>query len=187
MARYGLDMAEGTVTVISEGRHLRTLPFRPTEDQLSTRKLWENWLESIEREFRFFRVAYPLDRKDALIIYGGSEIGRLEKSLPGPEDPRKELDEYQRLRLKLNECFLPKKNKHYARFIFLKTRPEAGEATVTYATRLREKAHECEFGETNDERILEHLIQTIQNQQLIQKCISKSWNLQQFLREAGQI
>ena len=187
MTIYGLDMAEGTVTVISEGRILRTLPFRPTEDQLSTGKLCEDWLESIEREFRFFRVANPLDRKDALIIYEGSEIARLEKSLPDPEDPRKELDEYQKLRIKLNEYFLPKKNKHYARFIFLKTRPEAGEATVVYATRLRENAHECEFGDTNDERILEQLIQTIENEQLIQKCISKSWTLQQFLREAGQI
>ena len=58
---------------------------------------------------------------------------------------------------------------------------------MAYATRLREKAHECEFGVTNDERILEHLIQTLENEQLIQKCISKSWTLQQFLREAGHI
>ena len=180
-------MTDGMVTILSEGRNLRALPFRPTEDQLSTGKLWEDWLESIEREFRFFRVANPLDRKDALIIYGGSEIARLEKSLPDPEDPRKELDEYQKLRKKLNEYFFLMKNKHYARYIFLKTRPEAGEATVAYATRLREKAHECEFGDTNDERILEYLIQTIENQQIIQKCISKSWTLQQFLTEAGQI
>ena len=122
-----------------------------------------------------------------MIIYGEPEIARLEKSLPDPEDPRKELDEYQKLRIKLNEYFLPKKNKHYARFIFLKTRPEVGEATMAYATRLRENAHECEFGDTNDERILEHLIQTMENEQLKQKCISKSWTLQQFLREAGQI
>ena len=58
---------------------------------------------------------------------------------------------------------------------------------MAYASRLREKAHKCEFGDTNDERILKHLIQTIENQQLIQKCISKCWTLQQFLREAGQI
>ena len=58
---------------------------------------------------------------------------------------------------------------------------------MAYASRVREKAHECEFGDTNDERILKHLIQTIENQQLIQKCISKCWTLQQFLREAGQI
>ena len=187
MTRFGLDMAENTITVISEGRNLRALPFRPTEDQLLTGKLWEDWLESIEREFRFFRIADPADRKDALIIYGGSEIARLEKSLPDPEDHRRELDSYQKLRVKLNAYFMPKKKKHYARYIFLKTRPEAGEATVTYATRLREKANECEFGDMQDERILEHLIQTIQNQHLIQKCISKSWTLQQFLTEAGQI
>ena len=72
-------------------------------------------------------------------------------------------------------------------YILLKTMPETGEATVAYATRLREKAHECEFSDTYDERILEHLIQTIEIQQLIQKCISKGWTLSQFPLEAGQI
>ena len=44
----------------------------------------------------------------------------------------------------------------------------------------------CEFGDTLDDQILEHLIQTIENQQLIQRCISKGWELAQFLLEAGQ-
>ena len=57
---------------------------------------------------------------------------------------------------------MPKKNKHYARYVFLKTRPEAGVATLVYAR----------FCDTQGERILEHLIQTIENQQLIQKCMS---------------
>ena len=50
-------------------------------------------------------------------------------------------------------------------------RPEKDELTVTYATHLRERAHECDFGSNCDERILEHLIQTIENEHLIQKCI----------------
>ena len=79
-----------------------------------------------------------------------------------------------------------KGNKHYARYIFLKMRPDMGETTAAYVTRLREKAHDCDFGTNCDERILEHLIQTIENQVLIQKCISKSWTLQEFLIEAGQ-
>ena len=60
---------------------------------------------------------------------------------------------------------------------------------MTYATKLREKAQDCEFGTATqcDERILEHLIQTIENESLIQRCISKGWNLSQFLMEAGQI
>ena len=63
----------------------------------------------------------------------------------------------------------------------------AGEATIAYAARLREKAYDCDFGNTFDDRILEHLIQTIENQHLIQKCIAKSWILSQFLSEAAQI
>ena len=39
-------------------------------------------------------------------------------------------------------------------------RPEIGETTDAYATRLREKAHDCDFGSNCDDRILEHLIQT---------------------------
>ena len=76
---------------------------------------------------------------------------------------------------------------HHARYIFLKSRPEAGETIVAYATRSREKAHQCDFGSSNDDRILEHLIQTIENQYLIQKCIYEGWTLDQFLTQAKQI
>ena len=72
MTRYGLDtMADSTVViVIAESRNMRSLPFRITEDQLSTGKGLEDWLESIERKFRYFRIKDASDRKDALIIYG---------------------------------------------------------------------------------------------------------------------
>ena len=90
------------------------------------------------REFRFFRIADLTDKKDALIIYGGSEIARLEKSLPDPEDPRRKLDGYQKLRVKRNAHFIPKKNKHYARYIFLKTRPEAREGWAVCASTAQE-------------------------------------------------
>ena len=173
------------VTIITDSRNLRALPFRPTEDQLSIGKCWEDWLESIEREFRYFRIDNSLDKKDALIIYGGPEIARLEKSLPD-EDSQENLDVYQKLKTKLNSYFMPKRNKHFARYMFLKTRPEAGEATVVYASRLREKAYDCDFGDNTNERILEHLIQTIEYEFLKQRCISKGWTLQQFLAEAGQ-
>ena len=100
--------ANERVTVVTETRNLRTLPFRPSEDQLSTSKAWEDWLEGIEREFRYFRITSAMDQKDALIIYGGQEIARLEKSLPDSEDSNSQLDVYQKLRKKLNEYFIPK-------------------------------------------------------------------------------
>ena len=178
---------DNTVKIITESKNLRVLPFMPPEDQLSIGKAWEEWLEEIEREFRYFKLTSVQDKTDAIIIYGGKEITRLARILPYQEDPNCELDEYRKLKTKLYDYFIPKKNKHYARYIFSKMQPELEETTVAYATRIREKAIDCNFGSNYDERILEHLIQTIENSTLIQKSISKSWNLQEILMEAQQI
>ena len=74
------------VRIVTETRNLRAQPFIPGDDQINTGKAWDDWIEEIEREFRYFRITDPLDKKDALIIYGGKEIARLEKSLPDPTD-----------------------------------------------------------------------------------------------------
>ncbi|CAC5361325.1 unnamed protein product [Mytilus coruscus] len=171
------------ITLVTETRNLRSQPFIQSDDQISTGKHWEEWLESIEREFRYFRITEPADKKDALIIYGGKDISRLERSLRDKEGE----DEYKVLKNKLNKYYLPKKNKHHARYLFLKMKPFRDENTVTYVMRLTEKAHECEFEATCEERVLEHCIQTITNQDLIKRAISKGWNLDKFVEEAGQM
>ena len=172
------------VTVVTETRNLKTQPFVHPDVQITTGKAWEEWIEGIEREFRYFRITEPVDKKDALIIYGGKEVARLEKSLP---NPTAELNEYDKLKTKLNEYFTPKKNKHHTRYLFLKMKPNTAETTAAYSARLREKANECEVGETCDDRILEHLIQTIDSKMLIHKAINKKWSLTQMLAEAAQI
>ena len=68
---------------------------------------WEDWLEAIECEFRYFRTAHAEDKKDALLICG-EKITRLEKSLN--DEPGERMNEYHVLRNKLNKYFLPKKN-----------------------------------------------------------------------------
>ena len=95
-------------------------------------------------------------------------------------------DDYKKLKRKLNNHFLPKKNKHHARFTFNKQKQIAGESVVTYSARLREKSKDCEFGEQTDDRILEHLIQTIKDSELVKRSIQKKWNLDQLLEEASQ-
>ena len=52
------------ITVVTETRNLRTLPFVQNEDLLSTGKQWEEWIEGIEREFRYFRITEPVNKKD---------------------------------------------------------------------------------------------------------------------------
>ena len=81
------------------------------------------------------RISDPEDKKDAMLIYGGVEVRRLDKSLQDPSEG----DVYAKLKRKLTNYCAPKNNAH---FLFLKTRPEAGESTVSYAARLREKSNE---------------------------------------------
>ena len=98
------------------------MTFVQNEVPLSTGKQWEEWIEGIEREFRYFRITEPIDKKDALLIYGGKEIVRLNKSLKN--ERAEELDEYAVLNNKLDKYFLPKKNKHHARYTFLRMKQE---------------------------------------------------------------
>jgi len=74
--------AAQAIQFVTETRNLRTQPFIIPDEANSVGKAWEEWLEGIEREFRYFRITEAVDKKDAIIIYGGKEIARLEKSLP---------------------------------------------------------------------------------------------------------
>ena len=57
------------------------------------------------------------------------------------------------------------------------------ETTSAYAARLREKARECEFGDTFDERVLKHIIQTIENKKLIEKTITEASQTEDIARQ----
>ena len=164
-------------------RELRILPFKPPEDRLACGIAWKEWVEDIERQFRFFGVESPSDMKDALLIYGGRELSRLEKYLP---EPVAKTNEYETVKTKLNEYYVPRVNKHYERFLFLKMRPYRRESILSYTSRLREKAKTCQFQDSYEDKILEHLIQTIDNEEMIRKCMAKNWDLKQFLEKASR-
>ena len=97
------DQRQQFVTIITENRNLKNQTFVHTDDQLSTDKLWEKWLVGTEREFRYFNIVDSANTKDALLIYDGRELARLEKSPPNPTDPN--MNEYDNLKAKLNDYF----------------------------------------------------------------------------------
>ena len=99
------------IRIVSQSRDLNFLPFREAEQKHSRGIHWTEWLEDIERQFRYFKMHDSFHQKDALMIYGGREIARLEKALA---DPCGELNEYEKLKIKLNTYFLPQRNKYYA-------------------------------------------------------------------------
>ena len=160
-------MAEG-------GRNLRINPFTVDEDHIATGEKWDEWLEELER----VRISHAADKKESMLIYGSVDIRRLQKSLQDPGDG----DLYNKLKGKLTDYFSPKKNIHYSRYLFLRMRLLIGKSTIAYAARLREKAVNCEFHD-RDETILEHIIRTSDNSELIRKVLHKKWTLQQTLAE----
>ena len=76
-------------------RDLTKGPFKPTNDRLLTCTAWQEWVENLERQFRFFKIGDISDRKDASFIFGGQEITRLNKWLP---DPSGKLDDYEKVK-----------------------------------------------------------------------------------------
>ena len=129
------------ITIVTS-RKLHILPFIAEANCLSAGRAWKEWIEELERQFRFFRINLPSDKKDALLIYGGRELVRLEKILP---DSNESFDGYETLKKKLNNYYLPKRNIYYERYVLLKMRPKHGESIRSYVMRLREQANECGF------------------------------------------
>ena len=178
----GQEGAEGhalnstEIRVLSVGKSPKIEPFKIPENPLEVGRAWREWIEDFEDETSYFEITEIRDRVNALKIYGGN----LPETAPVVGD-----DDYKKLKRKLNNYFLPKKNKHHARYTFNKQKQIAGENVVTYTARLHEKSKDCEFGEQTDDRILEHLVQTIKDSELVKRSIQQKWNLDQFLEEAA--
>ena len=63
-------------------------------------------------------------------------------------------------------------------------RPTEGESVIAYAVQLREKSKDCEFEEQTEDRILEHFMQTIKDNELVKRHIQKKWVLDLIPRES---
>ena len=172
---------QATITVIN--RHLNITPFQVTRDSNDTAIRWAKWKQNIERQFRFFGIEDPQLKKDGLIIYGGQEIADLDDSIPDPT-LEGEQNEYTRLIYKLDQYFLPKKNKDYARFKLGNLVQQDEEPMATYYARIREIAKKCSYTDEND-AIRDHLIKTMRNNAIRVKAIRNNWTLQEILDEAA--
>ena len=123
-------------------RELRILPFIAPENHLARGIALNKWLEKIERQLRFFGIDTPSNMKDALLIYGGKDLVRLERYL---HDADAKLDEYETLMRKLNDYYVPRINKHYGHFFIPQYETKATRLNFSYATGLLEKAKCCQY------------------------------------------
>ena len=69
-------------------RYLRIGNFVPPESELSIGKAWDDWIDDLEAQFRYFKLNDTMDKKkaDAIKIFEGEVIKRLAKTLPNPTE-----------------------------------------------------------------------------------------------------
>jgi len=72
---------------------------------------------------------------------------------------------YARLKVALDEYFLPRQNKRYKRHVFRQCAQKEGETVAQYATRLSTLAKSCEFSDARDE-IVDQIIEKCQSHKL---------------------
>ena len=191
-----VDQAQHNVGVERQhvfiSRNLNIAIFEPEDEGNNNSKAWKNWLTDFQRQCRYFRIVDAMGKKDALLIYGGTSIRTLDESLkdvtalPADHEQGEVLDDYTKCKYKLVSYFASKRNTHHSTYLINMMRPEQKNPTMAYAARLRAQAKECDFGQVEDARILEHIIQTVSNKVLVKKAISKKWTLDRYLSEAAE-
>lgn len=127
------------VRVQSVGKTHKIQPFKIPENHLEVGRARQEWLEDFEEETAYFKITDVRDRMSALKIYGGLDLQesvRVKRLAHKPPDATSVVgdDDYRKLKRKLNNIFLPKKNNQHARYTFSKQRPEAGESVVSEET-----------------------------------------------------
>ncbi|XP_066941051.1 uncharacterized protein [Macrobrachium rosenbergii] len=117
-------------------------------------------------------VACTIDsrkRKKALLLhYAGDEVFEIYETLGLIGDDAN----YDKVKQGLANCFQPKKNKEFERYEFRNVRQNRGETIDQFATRLRQKAENCEFADKDGE-IKSQVIQGCLSSKLRVKCLEE--------------
>ena len=86
----------------------------------------------------------------------GTECRKVLNNLPGLTEADRKKPKV--ILEKLKQCFIPRKNVLYERFIFNSVIQKSGESIDEFALRLRRLAESCEFGDLKDFLIRDRLV-----------------------------
>ena len=87
----------------------------------------------------------------------------------------------------LNKHFKPQAKVPYERLVFRETKQSVSETVEQYITRLRQKAHTCEFGETSEEQIRDQVIRECFKNFLVKNGIEQQMTTPLWPQANGEI
>ena len=148
----------------SEDRMATTLqlpaipPFFLTSDETTLGQRWSKWAKGLEYFLVASNITDKKQRRDVLLHLEGPKVQTVFETLSGTGDG------YATALAKLTEYFEPKKNIPFERHLFRQAAQGPTENMDSCATRLRNLAKSCEYGNV-DEMIRD---------QVVDKCASNS-------------
>lgn len=132
-------------------------------DNASIGHRWEKWKRALLIYLDASEIITPKRKRATLLHFGGTNLQEIYYNLPGAHiEAAENVNVFNVAIEKLDEFFLPKKNRVYERHMFRLIKQEEGEKFERFLLRLRKQADKCDFDQKDD-----HLID-----QITEKCTS---------------
>ena len=150
----------------------------PDDDKTENSKKWKKWKRDIGNLMDYHEVEVPAEKKKALLAHcGGADFDLVENAaeIEGADDA------YTKTMKQIEQVYVIKKNRLFARYKFHTTTPTANQTTAEYENVLRGLAKDgCDFTDMDDQ-ILDRLVLTCPDSRLQTEAIENSWDLKTFL------
>ena len=157
---------------------LPTLPkFQRTSNYFRQAAHVDDYFSQLELQLNFLGISSPQRRISASLITAGDvfiQIWRNEKNRKYPAgvtatSPNYADREYEVFKLTILSSLRPRQNEYYFRHEFVRRFQKSGESVTEFSIELFNIARFCEFGDTEDGRVVEQIIHGLASSDLRQK------------------
>ena len=131
---------------------------------------WERWLRPFELFVEGKGITNHNQKKALLLHTAGMSVQDIFFTLP---EEIEGANSYVKAVNALNKHFKSQANVPYERLVFRETKQSMSETTEQYVTRLRQKAHTWDFGDSCEEQIRDHVISGCVSHNLRLKLLQK--------------
>ena len=131
---------------------------------------WERWLRALELFVEGKGITNHNQKKALLLHTAGTSVQDIFFTLP---EEIEGVNSYVKAVSALKKHFKPQANVPYERLVFRETKQSMSETIEQYVTRLRQKAHTCDFGDSCEEQIRDQVISGCVSHNLRLKLLQK--------------
>lgn len=130
---------------------------------------WERWKRSLNIYLEAAGIDTEAKKRASLLHFGGPELQEIFYNIPGANATEGEL--FNIAIGKLDNYFAPKQSKVYERHLFRLLKQEQDEKFEKFLIRLRLQAKKCQFGEKEDEQIIDQITEKGKTEELRKKIL----------------